>query len=231
MTGHRASVFSWGRRAAALAGVATAVAMLSYPGGTYLDHATSGYRFFHNFLSDLGATVTFSGQPNRISASLFVASLLAVVVGLGATLIAIVRLYGREPASRPWALGAGFVGLAVCACFAGVAVTPENRLFDVHVLFTKTAFRAFPGVPLFLAVAARRNGTLPPRAAAAWAAMVVFLAAYVLILDFGPSARTPTGLVVQVTAQKIVSVGAVLLLVYQGYEAERLRRRLEPSAG
>ena len=54
--------------------------------------------------------------------------------------------------------------------------------------------------------------------------MIALLTAYVVVLDFGPRASTPIGLVVQVTAQKIVAVGAVLLLVYQSILAERVEQ-------
>jgi hypothetical protein len=53
-------------------------------------------------------------------------------------------------------------------------------------------------------------------------AMIAVLVTYVLILDWGPRVSTPHGLVVQVTAQKLVTVGAVLLIVYQGRIADRL---------
>ena len=47
------------------------------------------------------------------------------------------------------------------------------------------------------------------------------LAGYVVMLDFGPSTRTASGLVAQVVAQKIVTVAAVLGIVFQSYEADR----------
>ena len=37
------------------------IAMLSYPGGTFLDDATTGYSFTRNFLSDLGRTLSYDG--------------------------------------------------------------------------------------------------------------------------------------------------------------------------
>ena len=196
--------------------------MLVYPGGTYRDHSTSGYQFFHNFLSDLGATVAYNGQTNRVGALLFVASLVALVVGMGAILFSLARVYSQSADAVVFTRLAAIAGVLVCAFFIGVAVTPENHFMPVHVLFTKLAFRTFPAVPLFLALAARRNPTLPPRVTVAWLLMIVLLVSYVLILDFGPRSRTPIGLVVQVTAQKIVAVGAVLLLVYQSYQAERV---------
>lgn len=195
--------------------------MVLYPGGTYRDHSTIGYQFFHNFLSDLGATVAFNGAPNTTSAMLFVTSLVVVVVGMGGILVGLVRLYGREPAARIWTRLAAVTGLLVCACFIGVAATPENRLRSLHLVFTKTAFRAFPAAPLFLGLAARRQPGDGRRAVPGWMAMVVLLVVYVAILDFGPRASTPVGLVVQASAQKAVTIGAVLLLVYQSAVAER----------
>ena len=221
------SVFRWSRWAAGFAGVCAVGAMLVYPGGTFRDRSTSGYQFFHNFFSDLGATVAFDGQPNHLGASLFVASLATLVVGMGATLIGLVRLYSNAPNARTLARIAGGVGLFVCACFIAVAATPENRVLNLHILATRTAFRTFPGVALFLGLASRRVAGVSARATAVWFALLVLLVGYVLILDFGPRASTAFGLVVQVTAQKTVAVGAALLLVYQGFQAERLVRDRE----
>jgi hypothetical protein len=216
-------LFAWGRRAAAFAALGGVAAMLVYPGGTYLEHSGSGggYRFFHNFFSDLGATVAFNGQPNRIGALLFVVSLVVLVIGMGGILVGLGKVYSRSPSAVPFVWLATLVGVFVCASFIGVAVTPENHVRSVHVLFTKLAFRAFPGVPLFLALAARRSARRP-QVMVAWVTMLVLLIAYVAVLDFGPRASTPNGLVVQVTAQKIVAVGAVLLLVYQSFQAEKI---------
>jgi len=194
--------------------------MLAYPGGTYRDHSTSGYQFFHNFFSDLGATVTFSGQANPIGAVLFVVSLVVLVFGMGGILAGLARVYSRSPRAVPLIRFAVVAGVFVCVCFIGVAATPENRFRSTHVLFTKLAFRTFPAVPLFLGLAASR-GERSSRVGIAWVAMIALLVAYVIVLDFGPRASTPIGLVVQVTAQKIVSVGAVLLVVYQSILAER----------
>ena len=47
------------------------IAMLCYSGGTYLDHLNPGYSFAGNFLSDLGRTMSFSGEVNFLSSQLF----------------------------------------------------------------------------------------------------------------------------------------------------------------
>jgi hypothetical membrane protein len=47
------------------------IAILFYPGSTYLNHETTKYSFTNNFLSDLGRTVTHKGIPNFYSAFFF----------------------------------------------------------------------------------------------------------------------------------------------------------------
>src|SRR3954468_20007814 len=86
-------------------------AMLCYPGGTPLDASTVRYRITQNFLSDLGMTVAYNGQSNRLGASLFVGSLLLLLIGLGTCLLTIVRLSSAARASRPWARAAAAFGL------------------------------------------------------------------------------------------------------------------------
>ena len=77
------TIFARGRMAAGVATVLAIGSGLRYPGGTFRDHATSGYSITHNFLSDLGMTVAHDGEPNRLGALLFVLSLTILVVGMG----------------------------------------------------------------------------------------------------------------------------------------------------
>ncbi len=219
------TVFRAGRWAAGFAATLAVIAMLIYPGGTLRDHTTRGYSFFHNFLSDLGSTVTFSGQPNSLGALLFVASLAILVLGLGASLAGLVRLFTGDPATRNLARAAGAVGALVCASFLGVAMTPENRFLALHIQFTLWAFRLFPIVPLLLTVATARSGSFPRRSTIAWLLLTCILAAYVVDLQFGPRVSTNYGLAFQVTAQKIVAVASVLIIVYQGVQADHLLLR------
>ena len=213
-------VFRRVRWAAGVATVLAVVAGLRYPGGTFQDHSTRGYSFFENFLSDLGMTVAHNGDPNRLGAVLFVLALLLLVVGLGGSLVGFVGLHSANPESRPFARLAGAVGLIVCLCFAGVALTPYNRFFALHILFTKTAWRLFVLVPFFLFVASLRSDG-QRGIASAWLFLTVMLAGYVWVLDFGPRVSAPGGLVTQVTAQKIIAITAILSFVYLSIAAER----------
>jgi len=224
------TVFTRARWAAGFATVLTGIAMLVYPGGTALDPSSRGYSFFQNFFSDLGSTVAYDGRPNSLGSSLFAVSLGILVLAFGGCLAAFVKLYSGSPVSRFLARAAGVTAVLVCVSFIGVALTPENRFIALHVQFTRLAFRAFPLVALLLTLATARNHSIPRRAAVGWVVLTIVLVGYVAVMDWGPRLTTERGLTIQVAAQKIVAVAAVVILVYQCYEADRVGARLEQAA-
>jgi hypothetical protein len=166
-------------------------------------------------------TVAYSHESNRLGAALFVSSLLVLVIGLGSVVAAIARLLAMDPQSRRWARLAGAALLLVCAAFAGVAVTPENRLMLLHVGLTKLAWWSVPAAALSFGVASRRNALLRQRAALPWFGMAVLLGAYAVVLNFGPSVAQPFGLVVQVLAQKAATVVLILALLMAAVEIDQ----------
>ena len=200
----------WSVAAASLLAVAS---MLAYRGGTGLDRSTSRYSLTNNFLSDLGMTVAWNGQPNRVGSALFVLSLAILVIGFGGALAAFVGRYGDSPRSRPFALAAAAIGIGVFAAFIGVAVTPENNLMNLHVMFTLLAFRLFPFAALALVLASGLSSGETRRATALWAGLAGALFTYAAILSWGPSVGTSRGLQVQVIAQKAITVASLALLI------------------
>jgi len=198
-------------------------AMARYPGGTAHDRSSVGYSLSRNFLSDLGMTVAYNGAPNRLGSALFVASLLLLVVGLGASVWTIVAVLRRERASRQWAMLAGMLMLLACVAFAGVAVTPENRVMAVHVAFTFWGWRFVALVGALMTVASFRSTLFRRQATVAWLATTIVLAAYAAMLDWGPRLDTPAGFATQVIAQKVATCVIMIGLIYVAREADRAR--------
>jgi len=202
----------WAVAAATLAG---GVAMLLYPGGTPRDPSTPGYTLTRNFLSDLGMTVAYDGQPNRIGSALFIASIGLLVVGIGGALVGFVRLYATAPRARAFALLAGALGLLDCVAFIGVALAPENSALPLHNAFTLAAFRILPVVALLLTLAAYATPGMAHGVVSWWAALTGVLAAYVVVLQGGPWTATMSGFVAQVIAQKAVAIIIMLVVLRQ----------------
>ena len=208
--------------AVAVACVLAIGAMLRYPGGTALDVTTRGYSLSRNFLSDLGMTVAYNHEANRLGAALFVASLLLLVIGLGTAGATIGRFLAMDAASRPWARLAGIALVAACGAFVGVAVTPENRLMSLHVSFTNWAWRTVPAIGVFLGLASRIGGRVRSRAAFTWFGAALLLAGYAVSLNWGPSVvQQPGGLMVLVIAQKAAAVVLIAALLIAASEVDR----------
>ena len=201
-------------------------AMLRYPGGTTLDAASAGYSMSRNFLSDLGMTVAYNRQPNKLGASLFVASLLLLIVGLGHCLAAIIRLHWVDPASRRWARAAAVCGLFACVAFTGVAVTPENRVMAIHISFTMWGWRLVPIVAALMALASLHSSLFRRRVSLIWSLVAGVLAGYAALLAWGPNLESVDGLRAQVLAQKAATALIMLALVYVAREADCARRAL-----
>ena len=122
----------------------TGGSVLSYPGGTVSDESTRFYSFSHNFLSDTGSTVAFNGQRNVVGAVLFGLSVLIMVLVLVGSIVVAVRLLSATPGARLLARLAAVASVLVCAGFLGVALTPADRAWQLHIGFSKLAFRSFP---------------------------------------------------------------------------------------
>ena len=54
------------------------IAMFYYGGGTSWNKLAEGYTFWHNVMSDLGRTVSYSGLSNTVSSTIFNSSLIIV---------------------------------------------------------------------------------------------------------------------------------------------------------
>jgi len=219
--------FSWARRAMYAAFVFALAAMLLYPGGTLRDPTTIGYSFSRNFISDLGNTVSFGGQPNGASAVLAVASAATVVVAILLATIGFVRLYSATRAARTLARAAGVGGAIACLAVAGVALSPGNRSLALHVLFGQTASGAVGLSALFLALASLRDGRFTRGVPAAWLALAIVVGALFLVRWGGPGITTDEGLVFHVVKQKVVAVVILLIFIYQTRQAERAARTLD----
>jgi hypothetical membrane protein len=198
----------------------TVASGLAYPGGTVRDESTRAYSFTHNFLSDLGGTVAFNYQRNVLGAVLFGVSVLIGVLVLAGSIVAAVRLLSATPPARSFARLAAVAGVLVCAGFLGVALTPLDRAWRLHLLSSMVAFRSFPVVTALLAIATARDARFRPRATVGWVTLTIVLAGCIAMALLGPSLDTEHGLVTHVVTQKIMAISVLVVLWVESREAE-----------
>jgi hypothetical membrane protein len=201
------------------------VAMQLYAGGTWFHPRASGYHFFHNFLSDLGTTRTFSGQSNWPSCLLF--SFALVTIGIALILFAGAWrgfAYGREQARRAGIAAQSF-GVMSGLAFAGVGLTPFDRYMWPHNTLVICAFAMLLGyvICLSLLLIWNRTGATVIGANLAYLAVVV---GYLVLIFAGPRMNTPHGHQMQVTGQKIIVYASMVYVIYLTLAT---RRRLGPA--
>ncbi len=193
---------------AALFVLLTVAAMVAFPGGATFDIAARHYLFFDNYLSDLGATHTYSGRPNTASRVLFSGALVSVGIALalfGSTW----KVWASRGRGRVLgAVASSAAALAGCS-FIATAFTPWDRDYYTHTALVRAAF-----VLVFVFMTCLTNIQLRDHAPSRWiranVVYVVALAIYVSITIFGPDVGTRHGLELQVATQKVI-VGATML--------------------
>ena len=200
----------------------TVVAMLFYPGGTFVDPATMGYSFFRNFFSDLGRTHAHSGAPNTVSAILFFVALTVAGLGLATFFLAMRRFFRQDRSARLLSRLGAIAGLVSGLAFVGVAWAPVNLAGALHRLFVQVAFLGFFVAVLSYIGAMLQTRTYPHRYVLVCCVFVLLLAAYLVLLFFGPSLLSATGLIIHATGQKIIVYAALAAAFILSDGARRL---------
>ncbi len=200
--------------------VLTIAAMLLYPGGRVADVNSRGYAFFSNFFSDLGQTRTYGGHANLPSMVLFCIALVAIGAGIAVFFSAFARFFTGTRAGRTFSVGATICAVVAGACFWGVAATPWNLYLQAHNDFVQWAFRAFLLAVILSGIACAITPSMR-RFVYVFAAFALVLAAYIAILTVGPAAGTPSGALIQATAQKVIVYASMLTICVQAWIALR----------
>jgi hypothetical protein len=106
-------------------------AMLLYPGGTWWDSTTVGYRFWQNYLCDLEWRVALDGRDNALGAHFAQWALLTLVAGLVPFWACVATLLELRPRLGRVVRALGFVAIAGTVV---VAFVPSERSPFLHGL-------------------------------------------------------------------------------------------------
>ena len=196
--------------------ILTTIAMMAYPGGTFLNPTAPGYSFTQNYFSDLGRTISRIGVPNLISSTCFAIA----TVGSGLLMIPYCLLIPQAfpPDSRVRILAkigqiGGFIS---CAGYAGVGLAPANLFRTVHYTCLFIAFAGTVILSISIGSAIIRSKILAKRYAYLFLLLAIFFICYSAILIFGPPDSTQIGLYQDVIGQKIIIYFEMIVTFVQG---------------
>ena len=199
--------------------VLTLLAMLTYTGGTSENHASKGYSFTHNFLSNLGMLTSLSGRPNWVSAILFFISLVTAGICLVIFFVLFLYLFQNSRIQTFLSLVGSGIGILAGISFVGIAFAPADLARPAHIQFVMCAFRLFPLAVLFYVPVMFQDKHYPKAYACVFALFCLLLIGYYLLLTNGPDINSPQGLVVQVVGQKVIAYASIVSIGFQSWGA------------
>jgi hypothetical membrane protein len=201
----------------------TFIAMLFYPGGTHDEPNAKGYSFFNNFFSDLGLTVSPSGETNTVSFILFILSLTLAGLAIILFFITSTDLFKNTPGRTPSLLGS-IVGVFSGLSYIGIAFTPADLYLEWHGNFVLLAFSSFLLVVILYTIAIYLNKGYPNRYAYVYLVFAVLLAIYLWLLFAGPN-----DIRIQATGQKAIVYAEIICMFIQAYGAWNIEKSRLPA--
>jgi hypothetical protein len=128
----------------AVAGALLGASMAVYPGGTWMDRTTSGYRFWENFFCDLQQPVALNGVSNPVGSRLGQLGMLALFAAwIPLWTRVVVLLPGERYATWTYRLGI-LASVAACA----IPLLPSSRWGSLHAVAIIVA--SLPGIAALL---------------------------------------------------------------------------------
>ena len=202
------------------------IAMPFYQGGHLLDSTTNGYNFFRNFVSDLGRTISLSGERNLTSFAIFSTGTLVLLGSLTRFLFLAVSEFNIN--SRLLISIAKISALYSCIGVLGVVITPVNipSLYALHIFFAiSMTFAIGVTLALFSYFFYKENFT---RYSILILVSALSVLGYLLFIEYGPSARESlAGLTLHASVQKYIILMMVATFFYMTRGVDLLDNKVQ----
>lgn len=205
--------------------VLTVLGMLVYTGGTYANVTASGYNFFENYFSDIGRTVSHSGNPNGLGSFLFILAMVIGGLAIVGYYIAVIENYKDPSRLKVISIIGSVVGVLAGLAFIGVALFPADTAPDTHRLLMYMSFGSILVTSLVYTIAMYLRDECRNNYQLANALFTGAAAAYMLLMFFGPDRYTAEGLLIQAAGQKIIIYLMIVNFYIQAYSAKNFGKK------
>jgi hypothetical protein len=197
----------------------TMLGMFFYTGGVYNNPSIKGYSFFMNFFSDIGRIVAHSGDSNILSFVFFSLAFFLVGALLIPMFMAFPFFFSKNTIDWGIAIFGSTLGLFTSFCFMGITFAPSDIHSAAHSFFVYGGFSSGFLVSLLYSISIFRKDSYDKLYGFNFLFFTIILAIYLGLLFAGPSIETASGLIIQVTGQKIVLYTFAACLFIHGYGA------------
>ena len=194
------------------------VSIITYTGGSAVDPNSPGFSLLHNFLSDLGRTIAYSGNLNPVSSFVFNISLFLTGVLLIPYFVAHPKLFQGTRESLWFSILGSVIGVLFALTFVGGALTPSDLFMEIHLMFGALAFVLGLPIVVFHTFSILSSPIYPNRYAAVYIALGVILCGYLYAM-FATGSEIS---IVVTIGQKIVVVSIMLCFLLQSLAGKRI---------
>ena len=203
------------------------ISMTVYPGGTIHDEAAVGYSLSNNFFSDLGIYTAYNGEPNYLSMSLFIISLIFVGITFIFYYMTLPQFYYENTFNYNLSILGTLFSFGGSIGLIGTALTPADLVLDMHVFFANGIFQCFMITALCYTIVIFRSNVFEKKYAWGYGIFFILIALYVGVLEWAPPPRTSQpALVFQVITQKLIVLTFCLSIVYQTFGVSKSKNLL-----
>ncbi|MHA1929250.1 MAG: hypothetical protein ACTSV2_11810 [Candidatus Thorarchaeota archaeon] len=197
------------------------VAIIAYTGGSAVDPDSPGFSMLHNFLSDLGRTVAYSGNSNLISSLIFNASLFLTGALMIPYFIALPKIFQGTREPLWFSILGSVIGVIFALTFIGGALTPSDLYMETHLMFGALAFVSGLPIVVFHTFAILGFPSYPNRYALVYLALGIILSLFLYAMFQAGS--TELSLTVTI-GQKFVVVSIMLCFLLQSLAGRNIVR-------
>jgi hypothetical protein len=197
--------------------VLTFIAMLTYGGGTRINPNSNGYSFFHNFFSDLGRTISYSGKSNNVSFLLFLFAVSFTGVSFMIFFLVIPTLFQNNDIERRLSFAVSITGISSSVMFIGIAFAPDNVFSEIHDILVVSAFSLAFLASIILVYLTYINENFSFLFSLGYMAFIFLILAYGTIGLLFFDNYTVEGMFIRATTQKIVVYYMMTCFFLQSY--------------
>ncbi|MHA1542528.1 MAG: hypothetical protein ACTSQH_06105 [Candidatus Hodarchaeales archaeon] len=201
------------------------IAMFTYKGGTRLDQTSKGYSFFSNFFSDLGRTISYSGEVNTVSAVIFFITLIGLGLSFLGYFLVIPELFAHTKKKKKYGKLASLIGKYAVVAFIGIAFAPADLLPLVHDLLVITGFTLVAIVSGIAFILTSKDSRFTRIYTVNYLVLFFVILCYGGLSLFIPTIITPTHLLIRATIQKIVVYTLIFSFLFQNYGAWKIMKK------
>ena len=193
------------------------IAIIFYPGGTFLDNSSIGYIFHENFLSDLGRFYSWNNSQNLISFFFFNFAFIQIGLTYILFFVHMVGILKKEKNIYYLSIMASIFGVLGGLFILGVGLTPADLYRKVHIVFAIWFIRFFFISSLLYILVFILSKKIKTIYSLGYVFYTLIIIIHISIGEFGPKINEggEFALKLHVVSQKLIAFFSILVIILQ----------------